>query len=642
MNLLSIKGIGEKVNKNLNKKGIYSIFDMLFFFPIRFEDRTKKINYFSNEKGYFIGKVINKSLYKSRFSKNILNVQISSDGFIIDVVFFNSLYLDSKFKHHKDYVFYGNLNRNYSKLQCVHPSFDVLENFNDFTVIDPIYSKIYGVSQNNIKKYIKHALELNIDEYLIETDMSLKNAIIELHFPTTRKNYLQALKRFILHEFLMYISDKMKVNFKNKKSYNINEKDCWDFYKMLDFELTNDQLEATKQIYNDLISNRSLNRLIQGDVSSGKSVVAYFAMYLAYKNSGQAAYMAPTEILAIQQYEALLKYFNKNEVVLLTSNIKNKKDVYDKIENGSCKIIVGTQALIQSKLKYNNLMLVVIDEEHRFGVNQREALIKKGDNVDLLTLSATPIPRTLSKILYSHINVSIIAQKPSNRKEIITKIVDKSYRERLYSIIDNEVEKGHTAYIIYPLIDENEDLEFESIEENVQKLSKRFKNKVAFIHGKMNSKEKNEIIDNFKNMKNPILVSTTVVEVGIDVSNASVMIIEDAYRYGLSQLHQLRGRIGRSNIDSYCYLVSDKNEKERLKILERCSDGFEISKEDLRLRGPGEIRGLRQHGDYNFYKADIYKHINILNDANNILKEKENLERINLWRQKYESNSWKG
>ncbi len=641
MNLLQIKGIGPKVNTSLNKKGIQSLLDLLFFLPIRYEDRTKKIDFFNNEKGYFIGTVIDKHLYKARTGKTILTLKVASEGFVIDVVYFNSMYLESKFKHGIRYVFYGSIDRKFNKLQCIHPTFDFEKHMDSFTVIEPIYSKINGVSQFNIKKYVKEALQFDIEEYL-DNAMTLKEALTEIHFPTSRDHYLLALHRFILHEFLMYISERKLFTRKKKSAYIVTEMDVKSFNNMIDFELTKEQVKAMDDIYSDVVSEHSLNRLIQGDVSSGKSIVAYFAIYLSYKNGTQSAYMAPTELLAKQQYESMLKYFNPEDVVLLTSSVKNKKVIYDKIKNGEIKVVVGTHAILQEKLQFNNLSLVVTDEEHRFGVNQRQALTQKGKNVDILMLSATPIPRTLTKIIYSHMDVSILSMKPSSRGEVKTQIVSKRERERVYQIIDEEVNKGNNAYIIYPLIDENENFEAESIEENIERLKKRFENKVEFIHGKMKASEKEEKISDFKLSKKPILVSTTVVEVGIDVSNATIIMIEDANRYGLSQLHQLRGRVGRGVDNSYCFLVSDKKEIPRLEILEKTSDGFVIAKEDLKLRGPGEIRGIKQHGDYRFYKADIYKHIHILKEANELLSTKSFLDKINKWRNRYEGDSRQG
>ncbi len=641
MNLLQIKGIGPKVNTSLNKKGIKSLLDLLFFLPIRYEDRTKKIDFFQREKGYFVGTLIDKQFYKARTGKSVLTLKVASEGFVIDVIYFNSMYLDSKFKHGVRYVFYGSIDRKFNKLQCVHPTFDLEENIDAFTIIDPIYSKVQGVSQHNMKKYIKEALTMDMEDY-IDTSISLIDALKELHFPTSRDRYLSALHRFILHEFLMYISERKVFTRCNKSAYKVNQSDVRAFKDMIGFELTKDQENAMDDIFSDLISEHSLNRLIQGDVSSGKSIVAYFAIYLSYKNGTQSAYMAPTELLAKQQYEAMLTYFDPADIALLTSSVKNKKTVYDRIKRGEIKIVVGTHAIVQEGLEFSNLSLVVTDEEHRFGVNQRQALSEKGDNVDILMLSATPIPRTLTKIIYSHMDVSIIAMKPSSRGRIETKIISSGDRERVYKLIDQEIAKGNNAYIIYPLIDENEHFDAESIEKNTNRLKKRFRDKVEFIHGKMKSSEKEEKIMNFKSSKKPILVSTTVVEVGIDVSNATIIMIEDSYRYGLSQLHQLRGRVGRGKEDSFCFLVSDKKEIPRLEILEKTADGFVIAKEDLKLRGPGEIRGIKQHGDYNFYKADIYKHTTILKEANDMLSTKECLLKIAKWRKKYESNSGQG
>ncbi len=641
MNLLQIKGIGPKVNSNLNKKGIESLLDLLFFLPIRYEDRTKKADFFSDSKGYFVGTVIDKHMYKARTGKNILTLKVASDGFVIDIVYFNSMYLDSKFKHGVSYVFYGSIERKYNKIQCVHPKFDYERNIKTFTRIDPVYSSINGVSQLNIKKYIREALNYKIDEYL-DLSVTLTDALRELHFPTSRDNYLVALHRFILHEFLMYIGERKVFVREEKPAYKIKKSDYDEFKQMVEFSLTKDQLGAMDDIYKDLKSKYTLNRLVQGDVSSGKSVVAYFAIYLSYKNNTQSAYMAPTELLARQQYEAMKRYFKEEDMVLLTSSVKNKKEVYERVKSGEAKVIVGTHALIQDKLEFKNLSLVITDEEHRFGVNQRKMLRDKGDNVDILMLSATPIPRTLTKIIYSHMDVSIIAMKPSNRGRVITDVISGGNREMVYDVIDAEVKKGNNAYIIYPLIDENSNFEAQSIEENEKKLKERFKGKVEFIHGKMKAADKDKKIEDFKSSKKPILVSTTVVEVGIDVSNATVILIEDANMYGLSQLHQLRGRIGRGIDDSYCYLLSSKKDIPRLEILKRTNDGFEIAKEDLKLRGPGEIRGLRQHGDYDFRKADYYKHTHILKEASDMLDSKEVLDRINKWRSKYESDSWKG
>ncbi len=623
MSLDNIKMLGPKRKKILNSMGIYSVEDLVYLLPNNYEDRSVPLVFFNGKTGWFEARVISKSKRYIKSGRTLSKITVSSDGYVVDLIYF-SPYAYQSFKMDKDYVIYGKLDYHYGNFEMVHPSFIGADDKNraSFLSIQPVYPYIKGIPNITFSKIIKNVLETHtIDEVLLEEDLDkfsligINEAFRQMHYPTSRKNYARAKYRLIFNEFFNYLLDIRGIESRKKPPYSTG--DIRDFKDKINFSLTSDQEKTIKEIKSDFESDFQMIRMLQGDVGSGKSIVAYYAIFEAYRNSFQSAYLAPTQLLASQHYQLLSEIFSEDEVVLIDSNTTGKKKLYSEIKSGKYRVIVGTHAIFQDELEYNNLDLIVIDEQHRFGINQRNKLLKKGNNPNLLMMSATPIPRTLSMVLNRSLNVSYLEEKPSGRIEIKTKLLNKNNISKAYAHVKNEILKGHKAYIVYARIEESEDIK--SIESEMKNMKDLFGDDVIFLHGKMKAKEKTKAIEEFKNGSKHVLVSTTVVEVGIDVSDASVMIINDSHLFGLSQLHQIRGRVGRSNIASTVYMITDKNIPERLRILEQTTNGFEIADADLKLRGPGEIRGLSQHGKLEFKLADISKHSDILKDVDRLL-----------------------
>ena len=503
-----------------------------------------------------------------------------------------------------------------------------METIGDKTIIEPVYHLTYGLSKKVLQKYINISLQdfetiEYVPNYLKEKYnlINKKEAIKIVHNPNSIENLTKALQYLKYEELLVFM---IKMNYlKTNKQFkiglkrNIEYEEVNKFINNLPFKLTPDQLKAVNEIYEDLNSPRRMNRLLQGDVGSGKTLVAIIAIYINYLSGYQSALMVPTEILARQHYETIKKLFEKYNIniCLITSKIKakEKKEYYKGLEEGTISVAIGTHALISEKLKYHNLGLVITDEQHRFGVNQRSELKNKGITPDTLYMSATPIPRTYALTIYGDMDISSIKTMPNGRKQIITKLKKETeIKDVLYMMLD-ELKKNHQIYVIAPLIDESEKMDLENVNALYEKMNKAFGKlyNIGLLHGKMSNEEKEEVMNSFKENKTQILVSTTVIEVGIDVKNATMMVIFDAFRFGLSALHQLRGRVGRNELQSYCILISNY-EKERLKIMEEVSDGFKISEEDFRLRGSGDLFGYRQSGDMSFELCDVRKDYNLL------------------------------
>ena len=519
--------------------------------------------------------------------------------------------------------------------------------------MQPVYSLTAGLTNNSVIKAVKQALSFLDDEQdILPEELRLKysfpkyeEAIYAMHFPREKEDFVRARKRFVFEEFLLFILSLRRMKESENRSENpfhfADRPEIEQFLGALPYHLTNAQEKGWTEIKSDMQSENVMSRLVQGDVGSGKTIIAFLALLLSALNGYQGALMAPTEVLAVQHYENISEMLEKYKIPLqaelLTGSMtmSQKKKAYARIESGEAAIIIGTHALIQEKVLYRNLALVVTDEQHRFGVRQRETLAQKGKTPHILVMSATPIPRTLAIILYGDLDISIINEMPKNRLPIKNCVVNTEYREKAYRFMRKQVLEGRQCYVICPMVEESESLDAENVIDYSQMLAEELGDgiHVGCLHGKMKQKEKDEIMSAFGKNEIQILVSTTVVEVGIDVPNATVMLIENAERFGLAQLHQLRGRVGRGGYQSYCIFMSASKSdetKERLEILNRSNDGFFIAGEDLRLRGPGDLFGIRQSGILDFKIADVFQDAEVLKiageEANKILKRDPELK----------------
>ncbi|HCD09805.1 MAG TPA: DNA helicase RecG [Thermoanaerobacter sp.] len=649
-----VKGVGPKRAKLLKKLGINTVEDLLFYFPKDYENRSDilkiedlKVGEKQTFRGYIAG-----SPREIKTSKVIITKVPVKDGTgAVELVWYNQPYIKNNFKIGEEYIINGKLQFKYGQLIVENP---VLEKSEDFKLntgrIVPIYGLTEGLTQNAIRKimfnalhdYVQEVEEFFDEEFLSEKGlMDIKNALININFPQNEAYLEQAKYRFKYQElFLLQMAlFLMKRSVKGKKGIKFERVELKPFLMGLPFKLTSPQIKVLKEIIADMNSHKVMNRLVQGDVGSGKTVVAACSMYIAVKNGYQVAMMAPTEILAKQHYHTLKELFRNTDIKigLLSGSISpsNKKEVLEKIKNGDYDIVVGTHALIEDNVIFNNLGLCITDEQHRFGVRQRALLTQKGENPDVLVMTATPIPRTLALILYGDLDISIIDQLPPGRKKVKTYVISSSVRKKAYEFAMKEVKKGRQVYVVCPLIEESDKINAMSAEIVYREIYKdAFKEaKVGLLHGKMADSDKEKVMEEFVNGKIDILVSTTVIEVGVNVPNATVMIVENAERFGLAQLHQLRGRVGRSEFQSYCILISYSNSdiaKKRLGVLAQTSDGFKIAEKDLEIRGPGEFLGLRQHGLPEFKIANIFEDIDVLKrvqkDVEELLEKDPKLE----------------
>lgn len=640
-----IKGVGKIKSSYLNALNIYTIKDLLEHYPIRYIDKSKisSINERPPNEAFTVkAKVVGITNRKTFSRKAILTLKVVDlTGEYFEVVFFNQNRLVSRFKSDEIYYFYGK----YDQGKMVHPEFihEQSKNRDKFMRITPVYPLTEGLKQWQIRKIIETALGL-VDFSKLTTlpeEITQKNklcpleyAIKNIHFPENLTIYKIAKYHLIYKEFfdLQLGMILLKNNFDAEEGIAFKKHELiHQFIEKLPFQLTSAQSRVLKEIIDDMIDSKVMNRILQGDVGSGKTIVGFIALYLSVLNGYQGAMMAPTEILANQHYESFLDYFDAYDlkVACLTSSVKNKEKekIYEKIEDGTLDILIGTHALIQDKVKFKKLGLVITDEQHRFGVKQRQKLAENNETLpDILVMSATPIPRTLSMVLYGDLNISTLDEMPKGRKEISTHFVKKNKKIEMYDFIKKQLLKGRQGYFVCPLVEMSDHLDLTSVEEHFEELDQiAFKDfKVAMIHGQMKNEEKDQIMFDFKNRKIDILVSTTVIEVGIDVPNANFMVIENSERFGLSQLHQLRGRVGRGSHQSYCFLLADrlgKVAKERIRIMVQSNDGFVISKKDLELRGPGEILGIRQSGIPTFKLANMIKHNDILSKTQKDIKD---------------------
>ena len=576
--------------------------------------------------------------------KRVRNLQVVTGylrderGDAIKATWFNSPYLKGKLTIGSTFIFRGFVKENYSNFSIEQPKiFGIAEYNKKKGEMQPVYPLVSGLTNNMVQKAVKQALKLvETEEFLPEKIRNkyglegLQQAIEHIHYPTDKNQLYSARKRLIFDEFFMFIYNIRNLKDKNTEIHNrhilVEPKEVKTLINNLPYELTNAQKRTWEEIKRDISSTKVMNRLIQGDVGSGKTIIAFFALITAALNNGQGAMMAPTEVLARQHYDNLIELIkehniNVNPVVLVGSmTAKEKREAYKVIESGDADIIIGTHALIQEKVNYNNLTMVVTDEQHRFGVRQREAISEKGEHPHIMVMSATPIPRTLAIIMYGDLDISVIDELPANRLPIANCVVGTDYRPNAYDFMTKQIAKGRQVYVICPTVEYSEAVEGENVIEYAEKLKRIMPVSVniEFLHGRMKPAEKNEIMDRFANNQIQILVSTTVVEVGVNVPNATVMMVENAERFGLAQLHQLRGRVGRGKYQSYCIFINGSGKKEaleRLNILCKSNDGFLIANEDLKLRGPGDFFGVRQSGDFEFRLGDIMNDANILKQA---------------------------
>lgn len=635
-----VKNIGKTRAEQLNKLGIETVEDLIEYYPRDYEDRSRFVPINEIEIGSvntIRGRVLTSPEARRVRTITIVGVRIADGTGSIECVWFNQPYVKNQLIVGKEYTFTGKVIQKFGRIQMESPDYELVnaDSLNTGRIV-PVYTVPKKMSQKVIRGCIKDAMDTvdgSLDEYMPESIIREHNlcsrefAVRNIHFPENDKAFFKARRRLVFDELLflqMHLLE-LKGNVCDKKtSVVINDFDDSEIRNALGFSLTDAQEKVLTEIKNDFTTGFVMNRLIQGDVGSGKTAVAMISAYIAIKNGYQAVLMAPTDVLANQHYKSFCDTLEPLGIKceLLTSGLKKKeKDrAYDNIATGYAKMIIGTHALIQEKVKYNNLGLVITDEQHRFGVRQREMLSEKGNEPHILVMTATPIPRTLALILYGDLDISIIDKLPPGRKKVDTFAVDHSYYQRLYAFIKKEVAKGRQVYIICPMIEENDKMELRAVLSYTDDLDRNIlpELRVSCVHGKMKNAEKQTVMEEFAKGNIDVLVSTTVIEVGINVPNASLMIIENADRFGLSALHQLRGRVGRGSEKSYCVLVSDaksKVAKERLKIMCQTNDGFVISEKDLTLRGPGDFFGTRQHGLPEMKIANLYKDVDILKEV---------------------------
>jgi len=628
--LETLKGIGPKSVTLLNKLGIYSKEDLLEFYPFRYNIiKRSNLKELDNDKVIIDG-IIESNPRVFYFNKklNKLSFTLNTGEYLINVSIFNRAYLKPNLKLGSKVTVFGKIDKNLKNVTASELRFGLILK----ETVEPVYHTTNGLSTLKLSQLIASSLKSDFEliDYIPEFYknkyhfIDKKDSIYEIHNPTSKEKLKNALIRSKYEELFIFMM-KMK-ELRENKTYKVGLKREIDYKKIeelistLPFTLTEDQLESVQAIYKDLTSDKRMNRLLQGDVGSGKTIVAVIAMYMNYLSGYQSTLMAPTEILATQHYQTVKNILDKLgvKVGLLTGKLKAKerKEVKEKIAKKEYDIIIGTHALFTDDVIYNNLGLVITDEQHRFGVNQRGNLKNKGITPDVLYMSATPIPRTYALTLYGDMDISSIKTPPNGRKEIITTLKsEKDLKEVLTNMLE-ELKKKHQIYVIAPLIEESDKMDLENVFELEEKMNRAFGKyyKIGVLHGKMKADEKEQVMESFKNGDIDILISTTVIEVGINVPNATMMVIFDSFRFGLSALHQLRGRVGRGEYQSYCILISNY-ETERLNILTKTNDGFKISEEDFKLRGSGDIFGVRQSGTQIFKLADFKVDYDILKYA---------------------------
>ncbi len=655
--LLEIKGIGAKTSELFQKMEIETVGDLLLRYPrtyLQYPEVKQPDEAVEGETGAIVGRIQQSPVVKKARKMMITVTSIGALGVTIQLVWYRMPYVRNNLQPGNNYIFYGKVARKNGKLTMEQPAIFSPEQYQALEhVLMPVYTVTAGLSNNTVTKAVRAAL---VEEHLLPDYLpgqirdkyelcEYNYAIKQIHFPDDMDTLIAARRRLVFDEFFLFI-----LSMQYQKETREREKNAFSFsddgfveglITQLPYELTGAQKRALLDVQKDLRSPYVMQRLIQGDVGSGKTIIAFLAMADAAHHGYQSAIMAPTEVLARQHYESYQKMCEmfglRIPIVLLTGSLtaKQKRMAYEAIDLYPNAMIIGTHALIQEKAVYANLSLVITDEQHRFGVRQRETFASKGVSPNILVMSATPIPRTLAIILYGDLDISVVDEVPAKRLPIKNCVVDTRYRPKAYSFIEKEVQSGHQAYIICPLVEESENMEGENVVDYAKKLREILPDEIqlGILHGKMKPDLKNRIMEEFAANEIQVLISTTVVEVGVNVPNATVMMIENADRFGLAQLHQLRGRVGRGDAQSYCIMVNcskSKHAKERLDILNQSNDGFKIASEDLKLRGPGDFFGIRQSGEMQFALGDIYQDAAILQqtseEVQKLLENDPNLE----------------
>lgn len=668
-----VKTVGPSRVKLLNKLKIYTLKDLIEYYPRDYEDRSKPKNLYECVDGEEVlieamptGRI--SEMHKGRMTISRLIVKDQTGTCYI--TWFNQGYLRDKFQPGRMYRFFGKISNKNGRLEMNSPVYDEIDQSKNTGKIIPIYPLTFELKQNTLRRIIENGLlevkgqlPETLPEYILKENnlWDINNTIERIHFPIEFSDFNKARERLVFEELLtMQLALlKLKNNYEHETDGIQFSKDVHmsNVINMLPFRLTKAQLRVLEEIDRDMESNKPMNRLLQGDVGSGKTVVAMIAAYKAVKSGYQATIMAPTAILASQHLESFKGILDELGIrtELLISNVTKKKkaEILEKLQSGEIDVLIGTHAILEENVVFKNLGLVVTDEQHRFGVKQRSTIAAKGQNPDIIAMSATPIPRTLALILYGDLDISIIDELPPNRKKIETFAVRKNMEERVNNFIKKQIAEGRQAYIVCPLVEENEDMEgLQSVVELAEKYQKETfsEYKVAYLHGKMKPKEKDEIMQRFKDGEIQILIATTVIEVGVNVPNASIMVVENAERFGLAQLHQLRGRVGRGEYQSYCILKYEGNGetiRQRMKVMCDTNDGFIISEKDLELRGSGDFFGTEQHGLPEFKIANLFEDMAVLKKVQGLalkimeddpLLEKEKNAKLNdLVKEKFSS-----
>lgn len=642
-----IKGVGPARAELLNKVGIYTLEDTITYFPRGHEDRGNVksiVELVDGEEALISAYAVTRiNEFKVNARLTLCKLTVRDETGSCQITWYNQKYLKNSIKLNQRYKFYGKVSKKGSRVEMQSPVFEDSDSIKNTGRIIPIYPLTYNLTQNTIRNVIENAINsLNgelpetLPQYLIDRYHLLGNneAIRQIHFPDSFEMFNKARTRLVFEELLamqlalLSLKNKYEIN-KPGIQFDENAK-MSDIIDKLPFKLTNAQLRVLEEIDRDMEKSKPMNRLLQGDVGSGKTIVALISAYKAVKSGYQATIMAPTAILATQHMDTFTQILQdigiKCELLVSGITKKRKNEILEKLASGEIDILIGTHAILEENVVFKNLGLVITDEQHRFGVRQRSVIAEKGNNPDVLVMTATPIPRTLALILYGDLDISIIDELPPNRKKIETYAVGKQMEARVNAFIAKNIDEGRQCYIVCPLVEENEEINAKSVME----LADEYKNKifskyrVEYLHGKMKAKEKDEIMEKFKNGEIDILISTTVIEVGVNVPNASVMVIQNAERFGLAQLHQLRGRVGRGEYQSYCILKYQGNSeivKERMKVISSTNDGFVISEKDLELRGSGEFFGTKQHGIPEFKIANLFEDMGILKTVQSIALE---------------------
>lgn len=642
MRLNEINGIGEKTEKIFYRAGIEKVEDLLTYYPRYYDTFEEPVLVRNLECDRT--QAIYATVVRNVEVKRIRNLQIitgylrDSEGYALRAVWFNSAYLKGKLHIGDTFVFRGFVKESRGGFEISQPKIYGIREYNKkMGEMQPVYSLVSGMTNNIVQKAIKQAFNLTEPTENIPKSVKEKFNLIDksvaikaIHYPKNYEDMQLARNRLIFDEFFYFIITLRNLKEKNDITVNENKleepKEITDLINNLPFKLTNAQLRTWNEIKEDIASDRVMNRLVQGDVGSGKTILAVLLVLTAALNGKQGAIMAPTEVLARQHFEFVTELIIKNNlnlnVAILVGSLtaKEKRLAYEKIESGETDIVIGTHAVIQEKVHFKDLAVAVTDEQHRFGVRQREMISEKGNHPHIMVMSATPIPRTLAIIMYGDLDISVIDELPAGRKPIANCVVGTEYRPKAYNFIEKQVDSGRQVYIICPTVEYSEAVEGENVIEYSEKLNKILHPgiKIEYLHGRMKPSEKNEIMGRFARNEIQVLVSTTVVEVGVNVPNATVMMVENAERFGLAQLHQLRGRVGRGQYQSYCIFINGSGKKDaekRLEILNKSNDGFFIANEDLKLRGPGDFFGVRQSGDFEFKLGDIMNDADVLKDA---------------------------